>query len=226
MKKNILILSTVAMSFVVAGCVGGTTYGTGVSHEEQTVKALSNMLAIKEDDRPDIDYSSRPDLVMPPQTASLPQPLEVEQSTSNAEWPETPEERIARIRGEAVEADERSGELPIEEMRREKYGIGVASATSRGRSVQANRGGNAFIDAIRDGDADAESQDVKRKRSELAYSTGPQRKYLTEPPVEYRTPAATAAAGDLGYDPDEIRRIEEKERKEKLARETGMWTEN
>ena len=104
------------MSVFVAGCNGGTTYGTGVSHEEQTIKSLSNIFAFKQDERQNIDYSSRPDLVMPPEQSNLPQPLDVEQSTSNADWPETPEERIARIRGEAVEADERSGELPIEEI--------------------------------------------------------------------------------------------------------------
>ena len=224
--KKALTLSAIVMSFALAGCNGGgTTYGTGVSHEEQTVKALSNVFAFKNDEQPNIDYSARPDLVMPPDNGQLPQPLDVEQSTSNADWPETPEQRIARVRGEAVEADKRSGELPLEEMRREKYGIGVAGPVERARSARADRGGNDFIDMLRDGEGKSESEELKRRRAELAYSTGPQRKYLTEPPVEYRTPAATAVAGDLGYDPEEVKKLEEEEARKARANELGMWTE-
>ncbi len=222
--KKLLSLSVLAASVVVAGCTaGGTTYGTGVSHETQTVKAISNMFSIRGDERPDIDYASRPDLVMPPQRGSLPQPLETEQSTSNVDWPETPEERIARIRGEAVEADERSGELPLEEMRRKKYGIAAGYDEATYKNIRNDEGGNAMIDIVRDNDS--VSEEVKRRRSQMAYSTGPQRKYLTEPPVEYRTPAATAAAGDLGYNEEELKAIEEKAEKEAKARETGLWVD-
>ena len=108
-------------------------------------------------------------------------------------------------------------------MRRKKYGIVSGADHERYKNVRSDRDGNAFIDIVRDGDA--ESEEVKRKRAELAYSTGPQRKYLTEPPVEYRTPASTAVAGDLGYDDEELKALEEAAKKEAKARETGLWVD-
>ena len=32
---------------LLSGCIGGTTYGTGVSQEAQTVQDLSNVLSLK-----------------------------------------------------------------------------------------------------------------------------------------------------------------------------------
>ncbi len=221
MKRFISTSVLIAATAILAGCVGGTTYGTGTSHEVQTLKSVSKIFSIKPEEQAKIDYSARPDLVMPAETASLPQPLEIEQSTSNADWPETPAQRIARIRGEAVQADVRSGNLPLEEQLRKKDGIRVGTPRDK---INPDNDGNAFIDVVKNGDGD-ESKEVKRRRAQLAYSTGAKRKYLTEPPSEYRTPAATAVAGDLGYSQDELDAIEEKAAAEKKARDSGHWIE-
>lgn len=205
---------------ISTGCVGGTTYGTGTSHEEQTIKAVSNIFSLRTKDQAKIDYSARPDLVMPAESASLPQPLEIEQSTSNTDWPETPEQRIARIRGDAVEADSNDN-LPIEELLRKKEGIAVAKRQSRKNS---DHDGNAFIDVLKNG-GDEEGTEARKRRAQLAYSTGAKRKYLTEPPTEYRTPAATAVAGDLGYSKEELDAIEKKAAAEKKSQATGHWIE-
>jgi len=223
MRKFLSLSILVVSSTVLAGCVGGTTYGTGVTHEEQTLKGISNIFRLRQKKPAKIEYASRPDLVMPPANSSLPQPLEAEASTSNVDWPETPEQRIARIRGDAVVADIRSGNIPVEEQLRKKDGTRVASASRKKRSVQADRGGNAFIDVLKTGDP--EGKEARRRRGQLAYSNSSERKYLTEPPVEYRTPAATAVAGDLGYSDEELEEIKKKEEKEAKARETGLWTE-
>lgn len=208
----------------VSACVGGTTYGTGVSHEEQTMNSLKNIVSLKSSKDHQINYSARPDLVMPANTAALPQPAAEVASTETEEsnWIETPEERIAQIQSEAEQPHYRSGNISVKEQLRKKEGIRVSN---NGRIYKnPDRDGNSFIDAIRD-DANGVSagSTVRKQRQELAYSTGIKRKYLTEPPVEYRTPAATAVAGDLGYSREELAELEAKQKAREDAEKKGHW---
>ena len=46
--------------------------------------------------------------------------------------------------------------------------------------------------------------EARKRRGELAYSTGVKRKYLTEPPTEYRVPSENAEAGELGISKEEV----------------------
>lgn len=99
MKQSTIISFIGLAAFALSGCTGGTTYGTGVSHEEKTVKGLYNLLSLKPEEKKNIDYSSRPNLVMPSDQAQLPVPGEAQQTDQN--WPVSPEQRIAIARGEA-----------------------------------------------------------------------------------------------------------------------------
>ena len=204
----------VAMAVGLAGCVGGTTYGTGVTQEKQTLNDVYNMFTLK-NQRKNIDYSARPDLVVPENTASLPEPLDSEVTTSNPDWPETPEQRIARIRAQAGEIDARSGEYSLEEQLREKEGIGIETQERQKFVVgQTDRDGNPILF---NGEASqARRESVLARKAELEPSRGASRKYLTEPPVEYRIPADTAPAGAEAYSEEEIA---ERERKKKEAEE-------
>ena len=225
MRKAFSITACVFAAISVSGCVGGTTYGTGVSHEKQTMEGLKNIVSLKSSNDPKINYAARPDLVMPGNVNSLPQPVdEIASVEDDANWPETPEQRIARIQNEAVQPHERSGQIPVQELVRKKEGIKVASKPRVFKNP--DRDGNDFIDSIRD-DANgvSASSTVRKRREELAYSTGVQRKFLTEPPVEYRTPAATAVAGDLGYSREELAALEAKRKKREEAEKKGHWIE-
>ncbi|MCF6321327.1 MAG: hypothetical protein L3J32_06105 [Rhizobiaceae bacterium] len=205
---------------ILSGCVGGTTYGTGVTQERQLLNDLEGMVSFGTTKRKQrINYSARPNLVMPAQTATLPAPLEEEATTSNVDWPESPEQRLARIRGEAEEADPRSGEISIAEQRRQKAGIRIL----RGKidNPDLDREGASTIDAAEKD----KSRKVRQLRAQYAYSTGPTRKYLTEPPVEYRTPYGSAPAGDLGVSEAEKEKRAEKAAKLKKQNDTGMWIE-
>ena len=206
----------------LSGCVGGTTFGTGVSQEQQLLNDLQGMMSFgsKKRKKP-IDYSARPDLILLSQTAALPAPQEEESSTSATNWPESPEQRLARIRGEAGKADVRSGELSVEELRREKTGIRIGKNNRVGPS-DIDRDGHAAIDALNDGSY----KNAKALKKKYAYSTGPTRKYLTEPPTEYRRPIGTNGVGDLGIPEAEKQRLAEKAAKQKQQEDTGMWTGN
>ena len=212
-----LILASSALA--LTGCVGGTTYGTGVTQEAQLLKDLEGMISFgSKKTKTRIDHSARPDLVMPSKTAALPVPLDQESSSSNANWPESPEQKLARIRGEAEQAHPRSGAISVEELKRKKVGIGYEKRDHK--NVELDRDGHAAIQSLKDGT----HKQAKMLKEKYAYSKGPRRKYLTEPPVEYRVPLSTAPVGDLGISEAEKEKRAEKAAKIKRQNETGMWT--
>lgn len=215
---TILILGGAAL--VLTGCVGGTTYGTGVTQEAQLLKDLEGMITFgSKKTKARIDHSARPDLVMPSKTAALPVPLDQESSSSNVNWPESPEKKLARIRGEAEQAHPRSGAISVEEMKRNKTGIGYDKRKKT--HLDMDKDGHAAIQSLRDGT----HKQVKMLKEKYAYSTGPKRKYLTEPPVDYRVPISSAPVGDLGISEAEKERRAEKAAKIKRQNDTGMWTD-
>ena len=214
-------LVLIAAAFALSGCVGGSTFGTGVTQEQQLLQDLQGMMSFGSKKRKaPINYSARPDLIVPNQTATLPAPQEQESSTSGANWPESPESRLARIRGDAPEADVRSGELPTGELQREKTGIRIAG--KRVGPSDIDRDGHAAIDSLNDGSY----KNAKMLKQQYAYSNGPTRKYLTEPPTEYRTPIGADGVGDLGVSEAEKERRALKAAKLKKQEDSGMWTDN
>lgn len=228
MNNRFAIIGLCGSLAILGGCTSGTTYGTGTSHEEQTVKSMYNMLSIKPPEQPKIDYEARPDLVMPANKQVLPAPGNASTVASDGQqWPVAPEQRIATARAQAPQPHDRSGNLPVEYLSSEKEGI-RNSARLYQVSRANTRDGGQFIKEIRDEAANggAISSEVKRRREQLNYSTGVQRKFLTEPPSEYRQPAATAEAGDAGFDDKQIaEQIAAAKRKEK-QNDSGMWIDN
>jgi hypothetical protein len=203
-----------AVVIPLAGCVGGTTYGTGVSQEEQTLKDFYNMFTLNRE-RKNIDYSARPDLVVPQDRAALPDPLDESVATNDPAWPETPEERIARVRAEAGEIDARTGDYSVDERLRKKEGIAIEQARNEDKFVpgRTDRDGNPVL---YNGQSEARKEVLKAK-ADLEYSKGVKRKYLTEPPVEYRTPAETAPTGEEAYTESELARREAQKEEERKA---------
>lgn len=89
-------------SFALAGCLG-PTYGTDKPAMEQLFDDIGGAMSFgSKKNSAAIDYKPRPGLVQPTDTSTLPEP---QQSIAEAspDWPESPEERLARIRKEADE---------------------------------------------------------------------------------------------------------------------------
>lgn len=226
MTDRVSIISLGASLMLLAGCTSGTTYGTGSSHEEQTVKSIANMLAISADEQPNIDYSARPDLVMPADKQALPAPANTAAAADQGDWPVAPEEKIAAIRAAAPEPDPRSGNLPTEYLLSEKEGISNSAGRQTPMRTKSRDGGQFIKEIQYEAKHGAVSEEVKRRREQLTYSTGAQRKFLTEPPTEYRTPAATAEAGQAGLTPEEIAEMQKEAKREEQQNQRGMWTDN
>ncbi len=225
MKRTVFSMGLVATVLALAGCTSGTTYGTGTTHEAATMKGLSNIFSLKPQ-KTSIDYNHRPELVMPANKNILPAPVAEQVALSNEQWPETPEERIAKVRSAAPDASHhKSGELPVEYLQSEKEGISKSIDKKSARTNIHAAEEQWLKDISNDANGISESQKANKIKNQIAYSTGVKRKYLTEPPVEYRSPAATAETGDLGISEEELEARKKAEQAEDRANPNSVGSD-
>ena len=182
-----------ASAFALSGCMGmAPTYGTGKPADTQLMEDVTGMFSLSPKKKEQIDYKPRPELVKPadPKTAALPTPQDnITTASAGGAWPESPEARLARIRADAtVKRDDLDFEpevdMPIEKNR---------------RNLRATRGDDVNMD----GSAISEAKQRKEFNERLAMNNQGDptaRRYLSEPPLEYRAPAATAPTDDVGED--------------------------
>lgn len=180
----------------LAGC-GGTTYGTGTPAEQQLLEDVTGALSLAPKNKQNISYAPRPGIVKPPSTEVLPPPQD-DVAEANPAWPESPEERLARIRAEATE-----------NQNNQFYRSNVV----RDVNYSDDKVGPAVSPLSR-----AEQKAEIERRKALARQGSPNtRRYLSEPPVDYRQPAASAPVGELGE--DEAKK--ERKRRKATAENTG-----
>lgn len=223
---TIIRISSIALLMAgIAGCgVGGTTYGTGVGQEKQTLNDISNMLTFSKKTAV-IDYSARPDLVVP-EDKQLVEPVDEATTTSNADWPESPEQRIARIRAEAEEAQSSPAKQVQFDQSQKKF---QAESSKAGAGYEAPVGqGVPNVSCDPDGlimrkcTSKEISLAVRAERKITATAGSGGRKYLTEPPDIYRTPAATAPSGEESYTEEELALLEKEKKLRKLEEERKL----
>lgn len=181
----------VALSgFALSGCVGmAPTYGTGKASDVQLLEDVSSMFSIAPKPAPQIDYKPRPELVKPGSKDVLPAPQDSIVTASAGAWPESPEMRRARIRADATANRDNSGFQPEVAMP-----IKPASQT-----VRRTKGDDVNLDGT-PVSTSAQRAEFNRRLAANNQGSPTQRRYLSEPPLDYRTPAETAAVGDVGED--------------------------
>lgn len=178
---------------VVAGLSGCTSpsYGTGKSAAEQLADDLGSAVAIGSDDKKkDVRYNPRPGLVVAGKsTGDLPTPQQaMNNRENNPNWLESPEETRQRLREEAS-ANENNP----------RYVSPLTAGKGQGGQMTESQKWEAF----RKAKAEAES--------DKTVGSG-QRRFLTDPPTEYRQ---AENLDDLG-EPET-----KKERRRKKEAETG-----
>lgn len=198
------LLSSVALS----GCMSSPTYGTAKTANAQLATDVSSMLSLGSKKRNDIDYKPRPEIVKPldarTETAALPDPQEDVVKSGNSAWPESPEQRLARIRADATS---RQGDAAFEpDVVMEKAAITPPKISTAGSMLDEDERVTA-----------AQREEYKRRRKEAGQGSSSDRKFLSEPPLEYRVPAATAVAGEIGE--DEAKKERERKKASKKKRE-------
>lgn len=199
MMKMIANATLLLAATALAGCTGASTYGTGKNQSTETLTGITDMLSIGAPGRTKtrIDYSARPKLVKAPADGSLPPPAETVAS-ADGYFPVDPEVERARLRAEAANGGAQASAGDSPELIRLK-----AEARERAK-LDKTVDYNMIVDDRYNAEPYSEivkKRDLRRKRqAELAKLGGApkQRKYLTQPPTEYRVPADTAPIGEVG----------------------------
>jgi hypothetical protein len=205
-----MLRATVALgagALVLSGCLG-PTYGTDKPAASQFFEDLGSVASLKKKQKEPIQYNPRPGLVKPTDASSLPAPQE-NIAEASTEWPESPEERLARIRKEADEGKIQPGLARKAGLSGEpKFADQATGASPRDRGDTPTELGRKNRAA---GARSAEKLEAKASPT--------QRKYLTDPPAEYRTPVETAPYGDLG----QTESAKERARKKATAETKTGW---
>ena len=178
MTRNIRVrtglLGLLGGSLLLTGCMG-PTYGTDKSAGEQLVEDLGNAVMIQPDnkDAKKIRYQPRGGLVVPKDKMALANPQQSVSSKDNPEWLENPEDMRERLRDEAdANANDPHYRSPL------------ANQHTTSKQLSSAEQTQAYREA--------------RRLQQGAYSD--KRRYLSDPPLAYRTPASTAPENDLGED--------------------------
>jgi hypothetical protein len=180
---------------ILGACGSMTTYGTGKTAASQTVEDLTGILAVGSSKKQEpINYEPRAPIVEPPTgTASLPPPGSGETTVAlSSDWPDDPDEAAKRykklIDERAKAGEEVSFTLPDEalEQTRESRPRDDSNFAKKLRADKATQ--SLDIDAQKKMFAEAK----QGRTGSVDVNGNPTRRYLTEPPVEYREPDPNA----------------------------------
>ena len=185
------LLAIVAAPAILAGCAKTATYGTGEVPEMAIVREMTGGLVGK-NEKQRIDYEPRAPLVIPAKGGALPAPVETA-SAASPDWPVDPDLHKPADAGDGDDIPE--NDVSYEDHQRLK---GLAGLFRRGGSGTGTRVQNNDLQAQRDEYYDFVRQSQGQHDEfgkALADANGlgrTERRYLTDPPVAYRQPAATA----------------------------------
>lgn len=191
MTRRISAGAIVAASAVaLSGCVGmAPTYGTGKAADTQLMEDVSSMFSLAPKKKEQIDYKPRPELVKPAKADALPAPQDNITTASAGAWPESPEARLTRIRAEATANRDNLDFQPEVE-------LDVKPAR---QTIRATRGDDVNMDGSTKS-IESQRKDFNQRLAMNRQGSPTERRYLSEPPLEYRQPAATATTDDVGED--------------------------
>jgi hypothetical protein len=210
LSSSIAALGLLSAGLALSGCMSSPTYGTGTTANQQLLDDLSSFGRITPKRGPKIAYKPRPDLVTTTaDSKDLPPPQKDIASASNPNWPESPEERRARLRAEATAHQDD----PTYEPKIATDGGGGTAPSPAALEAQDKFTHNStgYVNSA------GKRAEFKRRIAENKQGSPTARKYLSEPPLSYRKPAPTAPANELGQDETK----KERERKAAARKKAG-----
>lgn len=198
-------------SAFLSGCLGSPTYGTDKTANQQLMEDVGSILSIAPRKRgSEIAYTPRPELVRPASLEVLPEPQQQLATAENPAWPESPEQRRARLLEEVTEnQDNPHYRSPITS--------GRVGESRRSGPIHAGASDRSPRPIVLEG-SERQRAEVQRRLRESRQGEATTRRYLSEPPLDYRAPAETAAVGELGED----ERVKER-RLQQASGSKGSW---
>ena len=190
LTKVLAQTTAIAALFAISGCLSSPTYGTGVTSNEQLVKDVGSSFSFKPKTGPKIAYEPRPELLKEGAAKGLPAPQESVTKTAGV-WPESNEERRARLNQQATDAQ--NDPLYVSNVIDDSGGSKATVAS--GGNPNDDRNARKYV-----ANDTGLSARVKAARTLNATGSPTKRATLSEPPIDYRQPASTAAYGDIGED--------------------------
>ncbi|HVK92113.1 MAG TPA: hypothetical protein VM468_12045 [Mycoplana sp.] len=181
---------------VLSGCIGGPTYGTDKTSGEQLMDDIGNsvMLRPPNGDKK-IAYQPRGGLVMPGDQARLVEPQKsLASTTDNPQWVENPEDMRDRLKQEATENERKIG-----------YNSPLQTQNNTMRQLSTKEQLEQYREA--------------RKLEQGLYSD--KRRYLSDPPLDYRK-LPEDAASDLG-EPEKKKERRRKKEAEMASGKKSWW---
>lgn len=166
--RFVTVAAATAAGVMLAAC-NANTYGTGTPPGLQTIKDVAGITSLSGEKKEPIDYNPRPSVVLPPATAGLPPPSNGDGALA-ADWPVDPDEQVRKLKAD------------------------VAALAAEGKTLDFRlpTGATQPQDPYA-GLTDKERAALVKKLAAQASSTvavdengNPIRRYLSEPPVEYR----------------------------------------
>jgi hypothetical protein len=212
-----LLAPLVVSGLALSGCMSSPTYGTDKTASTQLADDLTGAFALSPKRKEHIDYKPRPVLVKPApgQKEALPTPQD-NIVTANADWPESPEQRRARLRADATahQNDPNYQAQIIDD---------IQTAPETARSTTPESISNHPPQWQR-GDSDSgRTAEIKRRLTESKQGDPTKRKYLSEPPVQYRVASDTAPQDDIGEDEYKKERRLKREAAAKTKGSSGLF---
>jgi hypothetical protein len=196
-RACVSIGALIAATLVLSGCLG-PTYGTDKTATEQLVDDLGNIASIGSTRKGQgIEYKPRPAIVKPPESAGLPVPQQ-NIAENNPAWVESPEETRKRLIAEADAGGGSANTFRSPLAKRET----ASSADDRSVGGGAADGPPTTVQVLKQDRKQRESFRQARTIQQGAYSD--RRRFLSDPPLTYRQPSATAPVGELG-EPEKVK---------------------
>jgi hypothetical protein len=188
----------VAGGAMMSGCTSGPRYGTDKTAFQQLTDDLGDSVSVtgKDPKNKGVRYAPRPSLVLPSDTAkaALVEPQKSIASKDNPEWVESPEETRARLVKDADENSDRS------DFRSPLAGSGIDG----GRPT-----------------TEAQTKAYREARAIQKGSNLDERRYISDPPTEYRQVDDPAKLDDVGE--PELKKQKKRKKDAAVAGSGKQW---
>ena len=201
----------------LGGCMSSPTYGTDKTANEQLLGDVSGILSLAPEEQEPDRLQAAPRTGEAGEGRSRQPAGAAGQHGRNQQsgMAQIAEQKRARLRAEATQNRDKPGFTP------EIEGDMPVAVARDGKPVgQSDRFKEAGLTPVGGKTLAQQGAEVKQRIAANTQVTGGKRRYLSEPPTEYRQPSATAPVGELGED-----EVKKERRLKAQARKGKSWAD-